>query len=168
MPQHQEQASLNLVGFVQEGQADLRAQSRAEQIEQAKEKAASQAEERKTLQEQLRNNAIAKQEEFNSLVKEKNSFTRLSHADVEFYKKMRDESTTERRDLETYLTRNLRYFDSESERLRNESKIAPKPSLMNSGHTTTLKVGRKRIKGIIKKQDRKTNSGGVSQQTDKA
>ncbi|SCU80285.1 LAMI_0B01552g1_1 [Lachancea mirantina] len=56
-------------------------------MKQAKEKAASQAEERKTLQKQLRNNAIAKQKEFNSLVKEKNSFTRRNRAEVEFYRR---------------------------------------------------------------------------------
>ncbi|CEP61827.1 Fyv6p LALA0_S04e01618g [Lachancea lanzarotensis] len=110
MPKDRQEVSQPLK-FVKEGDADLETQLLLEKRERAKLDTDYKTKERLTLQEQLRLNAILKQESFNALVKDRNSFNRVSAEALDFYKNLRETNETKNRNLEQSIEAESRYFE---------------------------------------------------------
>lgn len=75
--------------FVSEGVGNVEAQRIREQVEQKKYEAEYKRKTRKSLRDQLRSNAISKQKQYNGLVRDRESFTRLSKEDLNFTRRAR-------------------------------------------------------------------------------
>lgn len=148
--------------FVKEGNADIELQRQRERQESAKLDTDFKTKERLTLQDQLRLNAITKQEEFSSLVKDRNSFNRLSKQDVEFYESLQRRAQLENQSLEEFLEKNTREYDKKKAQvLAHESG---RPESVPTRVQVPAKITKKRsmpskngIKGVIKKKKSKSN-----------
>lgn len=159
-----QEGKLKPLGFVREGDVDIELQRLLEKRENSKLDSDIRNKERLTLQEQLRLNAITKQEEFNSLVKDRNSFNRLSKEDIEFYESLRTKAEMQNRGLQEYLDKNSQDF--EELKLRSSSKTIPAqegrkltiPSKVVKRNTAS-KSG---LKGIVKKKKSKKTEEGAN------
>lgn len=151
------------VNFVQEGHSDLTSQGKTEEDERMRLEVDSKRKERKSLQEQLKENAAMKQEEFNLLVKEKNSFNRLSEEDIDFYRKLNSKSKLDHQQMEKYLIRNMKQFEERKAQVLQDDGLQENHGIDTVEITKNVIVkkmkSRQRLKGVIKKK--KTSSGGA-------
>ncbi|SCU87759.1 LAFA_0E08636g1_1 [Lachancea sp. 'fantastica'] len=153
MPKDRQQASQPL-RFVKEGDADLETQLLLEKRERAKLDTDYKTKERLTLQEQLRLNAILKQENFNALVKDRNSFNRLSEDAVNFYKKLREKNETEKKSLEQSLELETRSFDQKKQALEQTT-----PNSTVKPHITGETAKRTQIPAKVSKPKSNSKNG---------
>ncbi|CUS22325.1 LAQU0S05e02850g1_1 [Lachancea quebecensis] len=147
--------------FIKEGSADIELQRQRERQESAKLDTDFRTKERLTLQEQLRLNAITKQEEFSSLVKDRNSFNRLSKEDVNFYESLRRRAQLENQNLEEFLERNTREYDKrKAQALAHEcgrSGSVPSRVQVPAKITKRSTPSKNGIKGVVKKKKPKSS-----------
>ncbi|SCU85535.1 LADA_0D08108g1_1 [Lachancea dasiensis] len=133
--------------FVKEGNADLETQQLLEKRERARLDTDYKTKERLTLQDQLRLNAILKQEEFTALVKDRNSFNRLSVEDKQFYQDLQARARQSDQDMEEYLARQTRDFERKKSQVLGEAptnpEVSPSPS---TDSTSNIKVPAKIVK----------------------
>ncbi|SCV02869.1 LAME_0H05864g1_1 [Lachancea meyersii CBS 8951] len=152
------------LSFVKEGSADLEAQLLLEKRERARLDTDYKTKERLTLQEQLRLNAILKQEDFNALVKDRNSFNRLSVEDIEFYENLRKKAQSQKHNLEQSLEQQSRNFETRKKQAQ-ESRSQSSATTMNTPSSDAAKRSqvpsrivkpksstKTRLKGVIKKK----------------
>ncbi|SCU96071.1 LANO_0E12376g1_1 [Lachancea nothofagi CBS 11611] len=166
MPKDKTEKASSL-SFVKEGDADIEVQLLREKQERARLDTDYKTKERLTLQDQLRLNAITKQEEFGALVKDRNSFNRLSSEDIEFYENLRKKADLAHRDMEQFLDRQAREFEQKKVRELAQSKMdslgrPTRPIDVQKRIKMPAKVSKQKsntkpgLKGIIKKKHTKT------------
>lgn len=107
--------------FVSEGVGNVEAQRIREQVEQKKYEAEYKRKTRKSLRDQLRSNAISKQKQYNGLVRDRESFTRLSKEDLEFYQKSKNELLKKEKELNNYLDVKAINFEKKKKALLMEN-----------------------------------------------
>ncbi|QHS75780.1 Fyv6p [Saccharomyces paradoxus] len=103
--------------FVSEGVGNIEAQKIREQVEQKKYEAEYKRKTRKSLRDQLRSNAISKQKQYNGLVRNRESFTRLTKEDLEFYQTSKDELLKKEKELDGYLNAKAINFERKKKAL---------------------------------------------------
>lgn len=129
--------------FVSEGVTDLESQKAREQIEQSKFETECKRRERKSLREQLRSNAINKQKDFNQLVKERDSFNRLSQEELDFFQKIKDDEKQKERDLTLYLEKQATEYEQRKLKLSDsQGKLPQHPP----------KIQKQKLPGVTKKK----------------
>lgn len=112
--------------------------------------------EKKSLHEQLKLNALTKQQQFNRLVKEKNSFNRLNKDEIEYCVKLKTEELHKERELNQYLEDRLREFDSKRMKLQAEAGMLvrlPHPGALPPGKGGS--TGHRNVTGVKKRRSPK-------------
>lgn len=97
--------------FVSEGSADIDTQKKKEEQQQKRYENERLRRKRKSLQEQLRANAIKKQREFKKLVKKKESFNKLSKQELDYFQKIRTAEAKREYELNNYLNDKINDFE---------------------------------------------------------
>ncbi|CCK71774.1 Fyv6p KNAG_0H03600 [Huiozyma naganishii CBS 8797] len=144
--------------FISEGASDIQTQKAKEEHEQNKYEHERQRRRRKTLQDQLRANAINKQKVFKKQVREKEKFNRLSKSELQFFKDAdRDRQQTQKKE-DNYLQSGLAEFERKKKMLeRRNNKIlnstddASAPIEGTSQHPRSLTQSL----GIVKKKPKR-------------
>lgn len=111
--------------FVSEGSADIDTQKKKEEQQQKRYENERLRRKRKSLQEQLRANAIKKQREFKKLVKKKESFNKLSKQELDYFQKIRTAEAKREYELNNYLNDKINDFEIKKNLLigNHQSKI---------------------------------------------
>lgn len=143
--------------FVTEGVTDLTSQHEREQLEQSNYETELKKKERKSLQEQLKSNAISKQQEFNRLIQERNSFNRMSKEEIEFYESVETKEKERKQELEEYLERSSKDFDKKRGLLRKKDSKSTDETEIKIPKTVRVKGSKPRQSdlGIVKKKKKK-------------
>ncbi|CCF58662.1 hypothetical protein KAFR_0F00650 [Kazachstania africana CBS 2517] len=136
--------------FVSEGIADVKTQKEREQAEQEKFEAERQRRNRKSLREQLRANAINKQREFKSLVKEREGFNRLSKEELDFFQKTKEKEDAKEEELSKFLEEKGSEFERKKKRFQRASDTTK--SSITSEKAGPSMPSKKGHLGIVKKR----------------
>ncbi|EDO18577.1 hypothetical protein Kpol_1048p7 [Vanderwaltozyma polyspora DSM 70294] len=148
------------ISFISEGVTDLESQKAREQASQNKYEDEQKRKERKSLRAQLRSNAISKQKQYNALVKERDSFNRLSSSELKFFQDIQKNEEAKEKEIEEQLEKGISKFEfkkaimlqnrsEESEivkSLKSSSIIGVKKSNQKLGIVKNSKKARKSIK----------------------
>ncbi|CAL9735162.1 protein Fyv6p [Monosporozyma servazzii] len=124
--------------FVSEGVSDVATQKKKEEEQQARYENERQRRNRKTLQDQLRANAIKKQRQFKQQVKKKESFNRLNKNELDYFQKIRKDEDKKENELNEYLSSKIDDFEIKKKLLGNKgettiSESVKKPSTVSVG-----------------------------------
>lgn len=139
--------------FVSEGSADIATQKRREEQQQKRYENERLRRKRKSLQEQLRANAIKKQREFKKLVKKKESFNKLSKQELDYFQKIRAEEAKKDNELNNYLHNKINEFEIKKNILTENNQSKTNPGFANK--TVVEKSVSPMSIGIVKKKQRK-------------
>lgn len=133
--------------FVSEGVSNIETQRIREQVEQKKYESEYKRKTRKSLRDQLRSNAISKQKQYNGLVRDRESFTRLSKDELEFYHNSKNESMKKEEELNNYLNAKATSFERKKKVLfRDNSAVAT--STQGNAEAGTGLSDKMQIRGI--------------------
>ncbi|CAI1680113.1 hypothetical protein SEUBUCD646_0N01890 [Saccharomyces eubayanus] len=151
--------------FVSEGVSNIETQKIREQVEQKKYESEYKRKTRKSLRDQLRSNAISKQKQYNGLVRDRESFTRLSKDELAFYQNSKNEALKKEKELNEYLNAKATSFERKKKALLKgtnatanpEGDVKVKTSLDSNIQIKGIKPlnSRPKIKISIKKLNKK-------------
>lgn len=139
--------------FVSEGSADIDTQKKKEEQQQKRYENERLRRKRKSLQEQLRANAIKKQREFKKLVKKRESFNKLSKQELDYFQKIRREETKRETELNNYLNDKIDDFEIKKYLLTGNKQSDTKIDHMKT--TSMVKSPSVMPIGVVKKKHKK-------------
>lgn len=139
--------------FVSEGSADIDTQKKKEEQQQKRYENERLRRKRKSLQEQLRANAIKKQREFKKLVKKRESFNKLSKQELDYFQKIRREETKRETELNNYLNDKIDDFEIKKYLLTGNKQSDTKTDHMKT--TSMVKSPSVMPIGVVKKKHKK-------------
>lgn len=144
--------------FVSEGAADVETQKKKEEHQQTRYENERQRRKRKSLQDQLRANAIKKQKEFKKQVKQRESFNRLNKQELDYFDKVKKDEEEEETELKKYISDKISDFEIKKKLVGNiKSKPIDKPKITSTKPISVgvVKKPKKKIRISLKKLDQK-------------
>ncbi|CAL9730182.1 protein Fyv6p [Monosporozyma unispora] len=144
--------------FVSEGVSDVASQKKKEEEQQTRYENERQRRNRKTLQDQLRANAIKKQRQFKQQVKKRESFNRLNKQELDYFQKIRKDEDKKENELKDYLDDKLGDFEVKKKLMGNNQDNITSSSIKKPSNVSIGVVKKKKHKKIgvsIKKLDSK-------------
>lgn len=135
--------------FISEGVSDISTQKTREELKQKQFENAKLRKNRKSLEEQLRNNARKKHIEFKNKVKKGEKFNKLNHKELNYYQNLQDLEEKKEKELNQFITDSMDHYETKKKLAERK-----KSSVVDESEENTAASGSNAgLKTVIQKMD---------------